>query len=118
MWFLQNPLLTGAGILIVLLGLFSGYKMIETSNLEVKIAGKDVEITHLTVEREALKKSVEGLNLQIGLAKQAQEALEAEMRSQNERNQKEGDIQKEIDNAKPEDNAPVAPVLRRALERL
>jgi hypothetical protein len=118
LWFLKNPLLTAAGVVIIALGLFSGIKQIQTAELHAKIASKDVEITKLGVEKQALTDSVNNLNVEIQSTKVAQKALESSINRLAERTAKSGDIQKEIDNAPKTDDAPIAPVLRRALDRM
>lgn len=103
---------------LVVLCIITGGLLIEHDILEHRIAVKVSEIAIISAQKDALAKSVDSLNLEISLAKASREVLEQALISEQSRAIRSVEIQKEIENAPASSDGPVAPVLRRAIERL
>jgi len=114
----SNPLRTAIIAGFAALGIFTGVLLVERGVLQSRVAHKDAEIATLNAEKAALAASVDSLNLEVGLVKKSQAALEEALTAQQARAAATASIEKEIDNAPTTSDAPVAPVLRRALDRL
>lgn len=115
---LANPIrtLTIAGYIVA--GLAVGGLLINKVILEHQVSNRDAKIATMTIEHDALKQSIDSMNLEIDRAKASRAALEESIHKQQDRSNKAAEVEKEIRNAPSSDDAPVAPVLRRAIERL
>jgi cell division protein FtsB len=113
-WLVKNPFL----VVAIALTILAGGLYVDRAALKVDIAHHESEIVGLKLTNKTLERDNSMLDLQIATTKNAQAALEAALTKQVAREQSHETIQKEIDHAPPTDNAPVAPVLRRALERM
>lgn len=122
-WLFKNTALAGCVVLITALTGLTGYLGVQAYNLSnekaeltTKIATAAVEAETLRFEKAALAQSVRSLKNEIDLAKQMQGELEDAIKQQLKLRQDAADKLKEIENAKPSEDGPVAPVLRRTLD--
>lgn len=100
------------GIYMALLGLFlviSGFLWFQKNAAERTAANLQVEKLELENKLFAEKIQVHGLRVAMGVLEKTYDRLSESL-------QKEAEIEKEINDAPAEDDAPVAPVLRRALD--
>jgi len=114
----SNPLRSVAVAGFLALGLFVGVLLLDRANLKTQVAQNASQITLLNVQKAALKSSVDNLNLEVDLAKTAQSALEASIVTRQAQATSDALQTKEITDAPKTDDAPVAPVLRRAISGL
>lgn len=125
LYLLKNPLLTLALLATVALGVTAG--VVETKNVALAnekasltqtIANDAIEKSNLRTEKQALQASVETLDKEVRLTKQTQKTLADTMTQLVAKARNEGIRTKETQDAPRKDDAPLAPVLRRALDGL
>ena len=115
LWIIKNPVLSAAIVAICLLGAFSGYEL--TARLHDASALKASEIANVQLldQKAALEASAKTLTLQVALAKKAQDELAQTLTTLADKQAHDATILEDIDHAPASSDAPVAPVLRRAL---
>jgi predicted nuclease with TOPRIM domain len=125
LWFVKNPIATLAIVGLIGMSVLAGKShwdnatlATDKATLETTVAHQKTENDRLTLEKTTLEDSLKNLKLEVDLTKKAQSQLEETIAHLSDLHQADAQALEEIKNAPASDDGPVAPVLRRTLERM